>query len=73
MTPAEAAAFDRFLAAKTIAVKDAPAAVGRFPVVIYHPGLGGSYEDNSVLFEYLASHGYLVLSSALSRDRRHTA
>jgi tetratricopeptide (TPR) repeat protein len=64
LTPAEAAAFERLLAAKTLAVKDAPAAEGRFPVVIYHPGLGGTYEDNSVMFEYLASHGYVVLSSA---------
>jgi pimeloyl-ACP methyl ester carboxylesterase len=62
-TPAEAAAFDRFLATKTFAVKDSPAAGGRFSVVIYHPGLAGSHEDNSVLFEYLASHGYVVLSS----------
>jgi dienelactone hydrolase len=64
LTPVEAAAFERFLATKTFAVKDAPAADGRFPVVIYHPGLGGTPEDNSVLFEYLASHGYVVLSSA---------
>ena len=64
LTPAEAAAFDRFLATKVFAERNAPAAVGRFPVVIYHPGLGGSHEDNSVLFEYLASHGYVVLSSA---------
>ena len=33
-------------------------------MVIYHPGLGGTPDDNSVLFEYLASHGYVVLSSA---------
>lgn len=64
LAPAETAAFDRLLATPTFAVKDAPAAEGRFPVVLYHPGLGGSYEDNSVLFEYLASHGYVVVSSA---------
>ncbi len=64
LTPAEAAAFDRLLGTKTFAVKDAPPAHGRFPVVIYHPGLGGTHEDNSALFEYLASHGYVVLSSA---------
>src|SRR5262249_19568251 len=57
LTPAQSAAFDRFLSAETFAVKDAPAVDGRFPVVVYHPGLGGSHEDNSVLFEYLASHG----------------
>src|SRR5205823_5961260 len=37
---------------------------GRFPVIVYHAGLEGSYEDNSVLCELLASHGYVVLSSA---------
>ncbi len=63
LTPSEAAAFDRLLATKTFAVKDAPAADGRFPVVIYHPGVDGTPEDNSALFEYLASHGYVVLSS----------
>jgi dienelactone hydrolase len=63
LTPPEATAFDRLLATKTFAVKDAPAAAGRFPVVIYHPGVDGTSEDNSALFEYLASHGYVVLSS----------
>jgi hypothetical protein len=54
-TPAETAAFDRLLATNTFAVKDAPAAEGRFPVVISHPGLGGTPDDNSVLFEYLVT------------------
>jgi tetratricopeptide (TPR) repeat protein len=63
-TPAETAAFERLLATRTLAVKGAPPAEGRFPVVIHHPGLGGTADDNSVLFELLASHGYVVLSSA---------
>ncbi len=67
ISPGEAAAFERLLNTKTIAVRNALAAEGRFPIVIYHAGLGGSYEDNSVLFEYLASHGYLVVSSAYSQ------
>ena len=50
-TPAETAAFERLMATKTFAVKDAPPAEGRFPVVINHPGLGGVADDNSVLFE----------------------
>jgi hypothetical protein len=32
--------------------------------VIYHSGNGSSFEDNSVLCEFLASHGYVVLGSA---------
>src|SRR5262245_14391664 len=63
-TAAETAAFGRLLATKTTAVKDAPAAEGRFPVVIHHPGLGGVPDDSSVLCELLASHGYVVLCSA---------
>jgi hypothetical protein len=63
-TPAETAAFERLLATRTFAVKDAPPAEGRFPVVLNHAGLGGVADDNSVLFELLASHGYVVLSSA---------
>jgi pimeloyl-ACP methyl ester carboxylesterase len=33
-------------------------------VVIYHPGLGGTFEDNAVACEFLASYGYVVISSA---------
>ena len=32
--------------------------------MIYHPGLGGTFDDNAVACEYLASHGYVVVSSA---------
>ena len=63
-TPAETTAFERLLATKTFAVKDAPPAEGRFPVVIHHPGLSGVADDSSVLCETLASHGYVVLCSA---------
>jgi hypothetical protein len=63
-TPAETAAFERLLATKTFAVKDAPPAKGRFPVVIHHPGLSGVADDSSVLCEALASHGYVVFCSA---------
>jgi len=64
LRPAERAAFDRLLNARTTAVFHARGAPGRFPVVLYHPGAGGSFEENSVLFEYLASFGYIVVSSA---------
>lgn len=55
---------DEVLAAPTAARRDSPAATGQFPVVIYHAGHGSSYEDNAVLMELLASHGYVVLGSA---------
>jgi len=64
LTAGESTAFEQLLSAKTFAVKDAAAADGKFPVVLYHPGLGGTHDDDSVLFEYLASRGYVVISSA---------
>ena len=44
--------------------KNAAFAPGSFPLILYHSGLGGSYEENSILCEYLASQGYIVVSSA---------
>jgi acetyl esterase/lipase len=67
LNAAESAAFERLLKTHVFSIKDAPPATGRYPVVIYHPGLGGTYEDNSVLFELLASNGYVVISSAYQK------
>jgi len=64
LTREQRAAWDKFLSTDTFAHQDASPAAGKFPTVIYHPGLGGTFEDNSVVFEYLASHGYVVVSSA---------
>jgi dienelactone hydrolase len=64
LAPAEEAACDAFLSTRTFAARDARPAAGRYPVIVYHAGLNGSYEDNSVLCEFLASHGYVVLSTA---------
>lgn len=36
----------------------------KFPLVIYHAGLGGTLNDNTILCEYLASHGFVVLSGS---------
>jgi hypothetical protein len=49
---------------RTGASFDAPPATGPFPVVIYHPDEPGGYEEDFVLFEFLASHGYVVLSTS---------
>jgi len=46
------------------AVLDAQPAPGRFPIIIYAPGQEGSSIENFALCEYLASHGYLVISSS---------
>jgi tetratricopeptide (TPR) repeat protein len=45
------------------AVRDAPFAPGRFPVVIYAPSLSAMSWENADLCEYLASHGYVVIAS----------
>ena len=50
--------------AATAAYRNAPPVERRFPLVIYHSGGGSSFEDNAVLCEFLASHGYVVLGSA---------
>jgi len=60
----ERSAFEKLLATRTAAHLDAAPLPGPFPVVLYHSGAGGSFEDNSLLFEYLASYGYVVVSSA---------
>src|SRR5262249_3233838 len=56
--------FVRFWDAPTASRRDAPPADGKFPIVIYHAGAGSSFEDNAVLCEFLASHGYVVVGSA---------
>lgn len=50
--------------ASMLAVRDAQAATGKFPVVIYAPSFDADASENTDLCEYLASHGYIVLSSA---------
>ena len=64
LTEDDRVAWEEIQATPVFAIKDAVPAAGKFPVVIYHPGLGGTYEDNLVACEYLASRGYVVLSSA---------
>ncbi|MGI5489155.1 hypothetical protein [Microtetraspora malaysiensis] len=49
-----------FAAVRTHALQDAPVAEGRFPVVVFEPGLGLAAPQYSTLAENLASHGYLV-------------
>ncbi len=45
------------------AVRDATAAAGKFPIVVYTPSFGVMSWENADLCEYLASHGYLVLAA----------
>ena len=57
------AAFELLFQEKVLAVRDARPAEGRFPVLICAPGQGYPAFDNSVMAEYLASHGFIVVAS----------
>ncbi|EJL27058.1 dienelactone hydrolase-like enzyme [Caulobacter sp. AP07] len=51
------------LAAPMLARRDAGAASGKFPVVIYAPSFNAEAYENADLCEYLASQGYVVIAS----------
>lgn len=55
-------AFARILRTRVAAHRDARIAKGKFPVVVYSLGQGDYTQENVPLCEYLASHGYIVLS-----------
>jgi pimeloyl-ACP methyl ester carboxylesterase len=54
---------EQFWDTPTASRRNAPSVDARFPLVVYHAGFGSSYQDNAVLCEYLASHGYVVVGS----------
>jgi hypothetical protein len=56
------ASWETILALETAAVKDAKAAAGKFPLVIFGTGGGTGGHVYSVLCEYLASHGYVAVA-----------
>ncbi|MCO6476379.1 MAG: hypothetical protein J5I94_07150, partial [Phaeodactylibacter sp.] len=58
-------AFSELLKTPFRAVEGAPPLPsGHFPVILYHPGLGGNAMENAVLYENLAARGYIVISSS---------
>jgi pimeloyl-ACP methyl ester carboxylesterase len=59
---AEAARFETLLGGETLAYLDAPVADGPHPLVVFVPGFGAPSFQNTVAFEYLASHGFEVAS-----------
>lgn len=56
--------FENYIHANTISHRNAVTLEGDFPIIIYHQGLGGTIDENYLLLEYLASHGYIVINSA---------
>jgi dienelactone hydrolase len=55
-------AFEQFMRTPVPVHMNAVPAVGRFPIVLYALGQGDHTLENTVLCEYLASHGYVVAS-----------
>ncbi len=51
-----------YKALKTIAQPGAPFLEGKYPLLLFAPGGNSSNHLNSVICEYLASHGYIVAS-----------
>jgi len=45
------------------AIGNAAPAEGKFPLIVYFPNLMSSISDNLVLCEYLASHGFVVMTT----------
>lgn len=61
--PPDPAVLGRFLKTEIRARKYAAPAPGRFPVLVYAPGSGYPAFDNSVLFEFLASQGIVIIAA----------
>lgn len=52
----------------THAFKNADYPSGKFPLLIYHQGLGASIEDNAAMIEWLCSHGYVIVNASYQCD-----
>ncbi|MBN1443481.1 MAG: hypothetical protein JXA90_12295 [Planctomycetes bacterium] len=48
---------------RTVAVRDAPRAPGRFPLLVFSHGNGGVRHQNVFQLDHLASHGYIVATA----------
>jgi predicted dienelactone hydrolase len=53
---------------KTLAVRDAAIADGKFPLVIFSHGNGGMRSQNTFWCDHLASHGYIVIAPDHTRN-----
>ena len=52
--------------------RNAPVRAGRFPLVVFSHGNGGSRHQNTFWCDYLASHGYLIVSPDHTGNARWT-
>lgn len=58
----DSTAFDLLMRTKTAVCSSAVVAPGRFPLVLYSAGWFNRAPDNTILAEFLASHGFVVAS-----------
>ena len=63
---------DDILQAPTKAVYKAAPVNRRFPLIIYAPSLSKSANQNHIACEYLASHGYVIISVASAGQQTQT-
>jgi len=56
--------FDALVAGASRAMAGAEPATSRFPILVFAPGMGAPAYQNTVLCEYLASHGFVVAATA---------
>jgi tetratricopeptide (TPR) repeat protein len=54
--------YNNLVMMRMAAVQNAVAQNGAFPLIVYSAGLNNSSQDNVVLCEYLASHGFVVVT-----------
>ena len=63
---------DDILHAPTKAIYKATPVNRRFPVIVYAPSLSKSANQNHIACEYLASHGYIIISVASAGEQSQT-
>lgn len=56
--------FQRLRQSRVMSTRDAPKIEQAFPMIVYHQGLDAHIEDNVLMLEYLASWGYVIVSSS---------
>jgi len=54
------------------AFRDARVRPGRYPLIVFSHGNGGSRHQNTFWFDHLVSHGYIVVSADHTANARHT-
>jgi len=54
------------------AVRDARVRAGKFPLIVFSHGNGGTRFQNTFWFDHMVSHGYIIVSADHTANARHT-